>query len=300
MQLVRTRLEEASQEEQLVESLIPMWDEERQRCHGDLPELPGAPPRSPGPLCKTVEDVRAQFQVRPLLHGCVAFTPPCPCRLPTYSAQAWTLLRSYPLPAFTNLLHVLHPQLLHSLMLMLACIGAVHSLVPLVLFDAALSLQRIADAQAAQASQQDAARPLATPASQQPSQLPDSLSPGLPSSAPHLERMLMTPAANIVACSAPASISVSSARCVPSCRSFPCSLPPGPRTGHTDESLGSQQPGTFPCIVDPLLLRAGLRKSRDPAGQQDPVIESANMNRRERKTKEICGVKQSRRRCLNR
>ena len=43
--------------------MIPMWDEERMRCSGNLPERPGSPPRKPGPLCQTVEDVRAQFQV---------------------------------------------------------------------------------------------------------------------------------------------------------------------------------------------------------------------------------------------
>lgn len=65
-QLVRTRLEDAGQEEKLVESLIPMWDEERQRSEGRLPESPPSPPRTPAPLCRTVDDVRAQFQVRAL------------------------------------------------------------------------------------------------------------------------------------------------------------------------------------------------------------------------------------------
>ena len=61
-QLVRTRLEDSSPDAKMVESLIPMWDEERVRCSGVLPEGPASPPRNPGPLCQTVEDVRAQFQ----------------------------------------------------------------------------------------------------------------------------------------------------------------------------------------------------------------------------------------------
>ena len=69
---------------------------------------------------------------------------------------------------------------------------------------------------------------------------------------------------------------------------------------HTNEKLwGSQQLGTFLCIVGPLLVHAELN-SHDLAEQQDPVIESATMNWRERKTEEICGVKQSQKRCLNR
>ena len=190
-------------------------------------------------------------------------------------------------------------------MLMLAWIRAVQSLVPFVLFNAALSLQRIADAQAAQASQQDAARSLATPASQQPSQLPDSLSPGLPSSAPNLERMLLTPAANIVACSAPASIPVGSARCAPSCHSFPCSFPPrnaGPCTRHTNKEprIATTWNVSVHCWSAAAPCRTEKLRSHDLAEQQDPVSESANMNRPERKTEEICGGKQSRKRCLNR
>ena len=60
---MRKALADAGPEEQLVESLVPMWDEERQRSGGELPTAPPLPPRNPGPLCKTVEDVRAQFQV---------------------------------------------------------------------------------------------------------------------------------------------------------------------------------------------------------------------------------------------
>ena len=63
LQLVRTRLEDSSPDAKMVESLIPMWDEEKMRCSGNLPERPGSPPRNPGPLCQTVEDIRAQFQV---------------------------------------------------------------------------------------------------------------------------------------------------------------------------------------------------------------------------------------------
>ena len=63
LQLVRTRLEHVSPEEKVVESLIPMWQEEKLRCEGNLPEGPPSPPRTPEPLCKTVEDLRAQYQV---------------------------------------------------------------------------------------------------------------------------------------------------------------------------------------------------------------------------------------------
>ena len=50
----------------MVESLAPMWDEQRARDHGATP--PGGPPsrpRTPAPLCPAItEHVRAQFQAR--------------------------------------------------------------------------------------------------------------------------------------------------------------------------------------------------------------------------------------------
>ena len=63
-QLVRTKLEDVGPNEKVVESLIPMWQEEKLRCSGHLPEGPPSPPRTPEPLCKTVEDLRAQYHVR--------------------------------------------------------------------------------------------------------------------------------------------------------------------------------------------------------------------------------------------
>ncbi len=66
-QLVRVPLEEAGPDLRMVESLAPMWDEERGRCAGTVPPPPISPPRHPRPLCPTVDFVRRQFQVGFLL-----------------------------------------------------------------------------------------------------------------------------------------------------------------------------------------------------------------------------------------
>ena len=63
-QLVRDKLEDVGPDKRMVESLAPMWDEERQRCGGTgPPDPPPDPLRNPQPLCATVDFVRAQFQV---------------------------------------------------------------------------------------------------------------------------------------------------------------------------------------------------------------------------------------------
>ena len=63
-QLVRTRLEDAGPDVRMVESLAPMWEEERLRCGGSGPPPPPPdPPRDPRPLCPAVDATRAQFQV---------------------------------------------------------------------------------------------------------------------------------------------------------------------------------------------------------------------------------------------
>ncbi|GLC55951.1 hypothetical protein PLESTB_001048300, partial [Pleodorina starrii] len=59
---VRTRLEAASPSQQLLVSLVPMWEEERVRGGGVLPERPPSPPRTPGPLCSAVEAVRQEYR----------------------------------------------------------------------------------------------------------------------------------------------------------------------------------------------------------------------------------------------
>ncbi len=47
----------------MVESLAPMWEEERQRCGGTGPPPPPPdPPRDPQELCPTVAAIRAEFQ----------------------------------------------------------------------------------------------------------------------------------------------------------------------------------------------------------------------------------------------
>lgn len=64
LQLVREKLEDVGPDMRMVESLAPMWDEERQRCGGTGPPPPPPdPPRDPQLLCRTVEDERAKFQV---------------------------------------------------------------------------------------------------------------------------------------------------------------------------------------------------------------------------------------------
>ncbi len=40
-----------------------MWEEERVRGEGALPERPASPPRSPRPLCTAVEAVRQEYRV---------------------------------------------------------------------------------------------------------------------------------------------------------------------------------------------------------------------------------------------
>ena len=64
LQLERRSLKEAGPEVKMVESLAPMWDEQRARDHGATPPGgPPSPPRTPAPLCPAItEHVRAQFQ----------------------------------------------------------------------------------------------------------------------------------------------------------------------------------------------------------------------------------------------
>ncbi|BDA47990.1 probable DNA polymerase zeta catalytic subunit [Coccomyxa sp. Obi] len=62
-ELVRDKLENVGPDKRMVESLAPMWDEERQRCGGTGPPPPPPdPPRDPHPLCTTVDTIRAEFQ----------------------------------------------------------------------------------------------------------------------------------------------------------------------------------------------------------------------------------------------
>lgn len=61
---VRVPLDQATPDLQLVDSLVPMWHEERLRIGADIPPPPPSPPRTPEPLCPAVESVRAQLQVR--------------------------------------------------------------------------------------------------------------------------------------------------------------------------------------------------------------------------------------------
>jgi hypothetical protein len=61
-------LEEAPPEVHLLESLMPMWQEEADRCGGAVPPRPPSPPRSPRPLCAAVEAVRAELKVRLMVH----------------------------------------------------------------------------------------------------------------------------------------------------------------------------------------------------------------------------------------
>ncbi|KAK9861360.1 hypothetical protein WJX84_006555 [Apatococcus fuscideae] len=61
-ELMRRPLEEAGQDVQMVESLGPMWDEEKLRIGHSPPTPPPGPERHPEPLCAYVEHIRAQFQ----------------------------------------------------------------------------------------------------------------------------------------------------------------------------------------------------------------------------------------------
>lgn len=62
-QAVRTPLAAATDADQLLPSLAPMWEEEKARCGGNIPPRPGSPPRDPKPLCAAVEAVRAELKV---------------------------------------------------------------------------------------------------------------------------------------------------------------------------------------------------------------------------------------------
>lgn len=62
-QAVRSPLSQAAVGLQLVESLLPMWEEERGRCGGRVPGRPPSPPRNPRPLCPAVDAVRVELQV---------------------------------------------------------------------------------------------------------------------------------------------------------------------------------------------------------------------------------------------
>ena len=77
MQLVREKLEAVGPDRRMVESLAPMWDEERARCGGTGPPAPPPdPPRDPRPLCTTVDIIRAQFQARAYCGGLLIFISP--------------------------------------------------------------------------------------------------------------------------------------------------------------------------------------------------------------------------------
>lgn len=61
---MRLPLAAAGPDIRMVESLAPMWEEERQRYSGSLPEAPPDPPRTPQLLSPAVTAVRLEFQVR--------------------------------------------------------------------------------------------------------------------------------------------------------------------------------------------------------------------------------------------
>lgn len=63
LQLVRMPLAEAGLEVRMVESLQPMWDEEKLRIGDSPPPPPPEPTRTAKPLCQHIEVVRAQLQV---------------------------------------------------------------------------------------------------------------------------------------------------------------------------------------------------------------------------------------------
>ena len=65
-QVERRSLDEAGPEVRMVESLAPMWQEQRARNDGATPlGPPGSPPRTPHTLSPFVTNaVRAQYQVR--------------------------------------------------------------------------------------------------------------------------------------------------------------------------------------------------------------------------------------------
>ncbi len=63
------RLEDAGPDRQLLESLLPMWEEERGRCGGTIPNRPPSPPRTPEVLCPAVQAVRNEYKVRPRARG---------------------------------------------------------------------------------------------------------------------------------------------------------------------------------------------------------------------------------------
>ncbi|GAX80194.1 hypothetical protein CEUSTIGMA_g7632.t1 [Chlamydomonas eustigma] len=52
---VRVALADAAPTDQLQPSLLPMWEEESERCGGHVPLRPSSPPRSPAQLCPHVE-----------------------------------------------------------------------------------------------------------------------------------------------------------------------------------------------------------------------------------------------------
>lgn len=91
-QAVRTPLETVGPEVEMVDSLLHMWRDERQRA-GDCPLPPPSPPRTPKPLCAAVEAVRAELQVRRGLgcrsgvgHDLISLTCLSVC-----SSMAWNL-----------------------------------------------------------------------------------------------------------------------------------------------------------------------------------------------------------------
>lgn len=91
VQLVRDKLEDVGPDKRMVESLVPMWDEERQRCGGTGPPSPPPDPkRDPQPLCPTVDFIRAQFQVYlyPWASLCHACSTACCCAVRVMSGDS--------------------------------------------------------------------------------------------------------------------------------------------------------------------------------------------------------------------
>ncbi|GMH43547.1 hypothetical protein BSKO_11469 [Bryopsis sp. KO-2023] len=62
LECIRMPLESAGDDERLVESLIPMWDEEKQRLGTDPPARPPSPERNPVPLCDAIEAIRKDLK----------------------------------------------------------------------------------------------------------------------------------------------------------------------------------------------------------------------------------------------
>lgn len=128
VQLVRMPLLGAPPDARLVESLVPVWEEETRACAAQgcsLPHAPTSPPRQSSALCPAVDAVRAQLRAVvaaqrgaeaytpvPVGHGTQGSTPQGATQGPAMASPHARLLQASPAANNVAHTHMLEPALL--------------------------------------------------------------------------------------------------------------------------------------------------------------------------------------------